>query len=142
MRLHKSILAALVATGLASTVSAGKPSVDNNMLQMPSKIGGNKVEITISGPSQFSYKTSSFSGNASVSASQIGFNQDGLYKFEILEIKELGEEVVQDDFNGRGTITRQRVESAKTSGTFRVVNGVMVDASLVELNEKALGIKK
>jgi len=142
MRLHTTVLAALVATGLATSVSAGKLSIADNTLAVPSSINGNRVEVKVSGPEQFNYKSASFSGDAIVSAGDMGFSQDGLYKFEVLEIKELGEEVVVDDFNGRGQAVRKRVEAIRTSGTFRVKNGMMVDSSLIEVDKKALGIDK
>lgn len=142
MRMHKSILATILATGFAGSVAASDVSVTDNVLQMHSSLFGNKTHMTVNGPDGFVFKTTRAGGDTSLTPSELKATKDGLYKFEFVEIKELGEEQVRDDFNGRGLTTRKRVESQKVSGHFRIVNGSMIDSSLVETKNDSRTISK
>ena len=140
--MHKSILATFVATGFASSVAASDVTVADNVLQMHSSLFGNKTHMTVSGPDGFVFKTTRAGGDTSLSAGDLQATKDGLYKFEFVEIKELGEEKVRDDFNGRGLTTRKIVESKKVSGHFRIVNGAMVDSNLAETKKDSVSLNK
>lgn len=137
MRMHKSILAVVSAMGLAGAAAASDYTIANNAIQMKSNLFGDTVKVTVTGPNNFYYTSEKAGGNARLSASEMQAYSDGLYKFEALEIKELGEEKVQDDFNGRGLTTRKIVEANKVSGHFRIVKGAMIDSNLVEDESKS-----
>ncbi|MCW8877899.1 MAG: hypothetical protein OQJ89_09685 [Kangiellaceae bacterium] len=140
--MHKSILATMVAMGFAGSVAASDVTVADNVLQMHSSLYGNKVNVTVMGPDGFVFNTTRAGGDSSLTASDMKATKDGLYKFEFVEIKEFGEEQVQDDFNGRGLATRKVVESKTVSGHFRIKDGAMVDSNLAETKKDSVSLNK
>ena len=129
MQMHKSIFATIAAIGLASSVVAGDFTITDSTLQLKSDLHGNDVKMTVTGPDDFHFTQE---GATLVSMSEMNAQKDGLYNFEIVEIKVLGEKPVTDDFNGRGQAIQKIVESNVVAGHFRIKNGVMINSQLVE----------
>lgn len=134
MRVQKSVVAAGLAIGLASSVAANDVKLSNNAIELKSSLFGDQVKMTVTGPKNFSYTAKSSGGDTVLSIDEINAPNDGLYKYEFVELKTLGEETVTDDFNGRGTTTRKIVEAKKVSGHFRIANGVLVNSNKPESN--------
>ncbi|WP_196137752.1 hypothetical protein [Aliikangiella sp. G2MR2-5] len=140
--MHKSIIAAVAAMGVATSVAASNVTIADNILHMKSSSSGGKVEMTVSGPNGLVYNSTFVGGDNAISAADMKATKDGLYKFELLEIEELGEEKVRDDMNGRGLTTRKIVKSNKVSGQFRVQNGVLIDSKLTEDENSKTSLNK
>ena len=132
MQMSKSILATMLViglVGLASSVLAGDYTITGNTIQLHSGLSGNDVKMTVTGPDGFHYTQE---GATVVSIGEMKAQKDGLYTFEFVEIKVLGEKQVTDDFNGRGQAMQKIVESKVVSGHFRISNGAMMDSEVVE----------
>lgn len=134
MRVLKSVVATSLAIGLASSVAANDVKLSSNTIEMKSELFGDEVKMIVTGPENFRYAAESSGGDTILSLDEIRAPKDGVYKYEFIEIKTLGEEYVTDDFNGRGTTKRKIVESKKVSGHFRIANGVLVNTNTVESN--------
>lgn len=132
MRVLKSVVAASVAIGLASSVAANDAKLSNNAIEMKSSLFGDQVKMTVTGPQNFHYSAKSSGGDTVLSLDEINAQNDGVYKYEFVELKVLGEEYVTDKFNGRGPTKRKIVESKKVSGHFRIANGVLVNSNELE----------
>ncbi|TQV80223.1 hypothetical protein [Aliikangiella coralliicola] len=132
MRVLKSVVATSLAIGLAGSVVANDVKLSDNAIQMKSSLYGDSVKMTITGPDKFRYTSEKAGGNALLSLDEVNARKDGLYKYEFVEIKTLGEEDVVDEFNGRGKTKRKIVESKKVSGHFRISNGVLVSKNKLE----------
>ena len=90
---------------------------------------GGATSLSISGPDGFSFESNDESIISFVSLADLGIVSDGQYTYHVKEIS-LGQvSMIDDPANGREQVARHKVRSISSeSGTFSVVNGLIVDA--------------
>jgi len=132
MKKHFLIKNAVLSAGLALSFASTAAEVKtfDNMIELQSQKSG-RVDVSIAGPNNFAFK-SRYDAAPAITLNEIDAYEDGLYKYEFVEIDVLGQETVQDDFNGRGTATRNIVKSNVVSGHFRIKGGAIVSDQAVE----------
>jgi len=89
--------------------------------------------VTVTGPNGYLFTSNEPDGTYFVGLGDAEILADGQYVFEVTTIVYGGLETINDTANGRENVTRQIViSSERKSGTFRVVNGSVVDADQEE----------